>query len=82
MTQPAAPGTAPATEAVIRERLDTALHDWWNDEHPNGSRHSCRPVPSEDEFLAQLALRGLTIELARLSPPAPPSEEPELPDVV
>ena len=63
-------GMTTEDSAALREHVDAALHQWWNDDHDDGSSHHCRPVPTEDEFLAALASQGYTIvrsaELERL----------------
>ena len=49
-------------DARLRERLDEALHEWWDDDHGKGT-HACRPVPSEDEFLAICERMGIKVSL-------------------
>lgn len=53
-----------AEDARLLEALDAALHEWWNDDHGEGSGHACRPVPTEDEFLIAATRHGITIALA------------------
>jgi hypothetical protein len=48
--------------AALAERVDEALHEWWDDKQ-DGSSHGCRPVPSEDAFLAIAERLGLSIAL-------------------
>ena len=54
-------GMTTEDSAALREHVDAALHQWWNDDHDDGSSHHCRPVPTEDEFLAALSSQGFTI---------------------
>ena len=71
MTQTPSREPRSGEDALRRERLDAALHEWWSDDHGDGSKHICRPVPSEDEFLAAAARNGITVA-------ASPSPDPDL----
>lgn len=47
----------------LAETVDAALHEWWDDQKPDGSTHACRPVPDESTFLAIADRMGIAVYL-------------------